>query len=638
MAMCGMAGIYGLSGGVDPRESIVKDMVHVMSHRGPDGDGFYYHPRIHLGHCRLSIVDIKGGAQPMDNEDGRIWIVFNGEIFNHIELRKELVAKGHVFKTHSDTEVLLHLYEEHGKDLCSYLNGQFAFAIWDSASESLFMARDRTGIIPLYYTECCDTLVFASEIKALFQFPGVERDFDPQGLHEHYTLWTTIAPRTVFRNVHEIPPGSYCRVNPQGLHVSSYWDFRFPDRDEYNSLPREIVLDNLRTLMIQAVRLRLRADVPVGTYLSGGLDSSITTLLARKELPAGLHTFSLRFDDPSYDEGSMQDLISREYKTEHHTIRIGSCDIRDIYTRMIWHTEKPVWRSSPGPMMLLSSLVREKGLKVILTGEGADEVFGGYNIFKENAIRRFWARDPGSSFRPRLFRSLYTYIERDDRASLFWTHFFGKKLLDTGNPLYSHMIRWSNSGPLFALYNRDFFKGMEPESPLETARQLLPAEFSRWHPLSQAQYLEMKIFLPGFLLSSQGERMLMGNSVEGRYPFLDHNVIEWASTLNPSDKLYGMNEKFVLKKTFMNDLPGHIICRPKQPYRAPLPAGMLLESPEIREFMSGESLKKCPVFDPGSVDVFIKRMERAGQTSARDEMIFNQLLSTLILYRQFISG
>ena len=636
--MCGFAGVYKFGNQINLEQAVIREMVAVLSHRGPDGEGFYYNRHVHLGHCRLSIIDLEGGSQPLGNEDGTIQVVFNGEIFNHIELRRQLEDRGHRFSTHSDTEVLVHLYEDHGNDLCRYLNGQFAFAIWDSRSNSVLLARDRIGILPLFYSEFNGNLVFSSEIKGLFRFPGIEKAPDPHGLHEIYTLWATIPPRTVFKNICELQPGSILTASASGIKTATYWQIQFPDMDSFVTRERSELLEELYEHMSRSVRLRLRSDVPVGTYLSGGLDSSVITKIARDLTGESLHSFSIRFADPSYDESSMQQEVSRFLSTRHHSVLIEENTVAHNYEKMIYHGERPVWRSAPGPMMTLSSLVRERGLKVILTGEGSDEIFGGYNIFKENAIRHFWSRDPGSNLRPLLLNSIYTYINQDRRASAFWVNFFGRNLCDTDNPLYSHVLRWENSSGVIRLYNREFFNGIDFSGPQNKVRDNLPDDFKRWHPLCRAQYLEMSIFLPGYLLSSQGERMSMANSIEGRYPFLDHELVEWASKLHPACKLYGLNEKYILKKAYAGSLPPSIIHRPKQPYRAPSPLSVFLFNPDLRKYTGREIVEKQGIFDYDAVSMFIAKLERGRGISQRDDMILNQVLSTAILYNRFMAG
>ena len=342
----------------------------MLAHRGPDDTGFHTENGIGLAHARLSIIDLAGGQQPMCNEDSSLWITFNGEIFNYVELREELLRKGHQFATRSDTGVLLHLYEEKGGDCIRYLNGQWAFAIWDNQRRRLFLSRDRLGVRPLFYTQANKTFIFASEIKAIFANRDITREIDLNGLDEVFTYWCTIPPTTLFRNIHELPPGYSMTVDLDGARVQPYWDQQFETTSAVvDSSQEQAYADQLLELLISATQIRLRADVPVGAYLSGGLDSTITTALVKKFTNAQLRTFSVTFDDPEFDESSFQKDAVRFLGTEHQEIRCSKNQIGEVFPDVIWHTEKPVLRTAPAPY-LLSQLVRNGGYKVVVTGEG----------------------------------------------------------------------------------------------------------------------------------------------------------------------------------------------------------------------------------------------------------------------------
>jgi asparagine synthase (glutamine-hydrolysing) len=403
--MCGIVGVLNLADRPPVDTGLLCRMLGTFRHRGPDEFGIYRDPQIGLGNARLSILDLTSGQQPIGNEDGTLWIVYNGEAFNYVELRPQVEARGHRFRTNTDTEVILHLYEDHGPGCLAYLNGQYAIAIWDAQERTLFLARDRMGIRPLFYTVMDGQLLFGSEIKALLAYPGARAEIDPASLHQVFTFWSTLTPRTVFRNVHEIPPGHYLLVREGQLALRSYWSPDFaPDQD--TSRTDQDYLDEFESLLIDATRIRLRADVPVGAYLSGGLDSSITAAIIRKYTDNYLDTFSIAFEDPQFDESRFQRQMAAALGTNHRVAYCTSPDIGAVFPDVIWHTETPVLRTAPAPMFLLSQLVRDRGLKVVLTGEGADEILAGYNIFKEMKIRRFWARQPGSQMRPLLLRRL----------------------------------------------------------------------------------------------------------------------------------------------------------------------------------------------------------------------------------------
>jgi len=329
--MCGIAGFIdpGKSFCEGEGESILNRMMTRIYHRGPDDCGLYLGSGIGLGNVRLSIIDLSGGSQPLSNEDGSLWIVYNGEVFNYIELQDVLIKKGHRFKTHCDTEVILHMYEEYGAGALQYLNGQFAFAIWDNKKKECFFARDRVGIRPLFYSEVNGTLVFGSEIKSLFEFPGIKRVFSPEALKEVFTFWTTLSPRTLFEDVYELPPGHYAWYRDGRLEIKKFWSLQYASTStRFNGTPAD-VLDQFRYLLSDSVALRLRSDVPVAAYLSGGLDSSATTALIRKVAPGHLNTFSIGFEDNAFDETKYQRAVSQYYQTNHKSIVCSADDIAD---------------------------------------------------------------------------------------------------------------------------------------------------------------------------------------------------------------------------------------------------------------------------------------------------------------------
>jgi asparagine synthase (glutamine-hydrolysing) len=347
--MCGIAGILHLQDDdTDISIDSLKRMLSFIKYRGPDGIGLYQKKQVGLGHVRLSIIDLTGGHQPMSNEDGSVWITLNGEIFNYQELRKDLIKKGHRFSSLSDTEVVIHLYEDYGAECLKYLNGQFAFAIWDDKAKELFIARDRMGIIPLFYTKTWNNFYFASEIKAIFASREVRREIDPTALDQIFTLWYTVPPLTAFKDVYELPPGHYMVIRNGNIQIQQYWDIVFSDN--LAGLTFEEAMEGLNELLIDAVRLRLRADVPVGAYLSGGLDSSVTTALIRHFSDSSLHTFSVTFEDKDYDESPYQKEMAGMLGTEHHEIKCSYNDISLNFPEVIWHTEKPVLRTAPTPL------------------------------------------------------------------------------------------------------------------------------------------------------------------------------------------------------------------------------------------------------------------------------------------------
>ncbi len=636
--MCGIAGIYNVKTNRPVDQTLLDRMAESMNHRGPDENGFHQKGSVGLAHTRLSIIDLSGGSQPIYNENRNLCVVFNGEIFNYIELRAILEKKGHAFYTHSDTEVIVHMYEEFGKECFNQFNGQFAIALWDEKNKELLLVRDRVGVRPLFYSVLPDgTLLFASEMKTIFSYPGFEPEIDPDGINQIFTLWVNIPPRTVFKGVSELAPGHLMTVSPRGIAVNRFWRMQFPDEHDYEDRPLSYYTARLQELLYDAVTLRLRADVPVAAYLSGGLDSSIITSLVKKHHVNDLITFSVAFGDKNFDERRYQNEMVTLLKTDHRVIEATYDAIGEAFSDVVWFSEKPMIRTAPAPLFLLSGLVRNNGIKVVLTGEGADEFFGGYDIFKEDKIRRFWARNPESKLRPRLFSALYPFISRDPRLERFWQMFFKKDLADTGNNYYSQLVRWHNTSQIKRFFTDDYQERFSDETLYHDLDSYIDPDIKRWHPLCRAQYLEATLFMSGYLLSSQGDRMMMGNSIEGRFPFLDHTVIEFANRIPPVYKIYGLNEKFALKKAFEDILPDSVIHRVKQPYRAPISQCFAADN-FASSMLNAETVRKYGYFDPGSVELLLNkfRSQEWRNISERDDMTMVGMISMQLLHHHFI--
>lgn len=637
--MCGIAGFARFRGVSDQTPDQLRAMIGQLHHRGPDGAGFYSDAVVGLAHARLSIIDLAGGAQPIHNEDQTLQVIFNGEIFNYVELREELIAQGHRFYTHSDTEVIVHLYEQHGEGFVNRLNGQFAIALWDAPRRKLLLYRDRVGIAPLFYTLDGDRLVFASEVKAILPALTAKPRVNLQALDQLMTFWAPLSPHTLFEHVFELSPGCMAVFDAGGLRVSRYWDWQFPlTREDYDGRDADTLAQQLRELLVDATRIRLRSDVPVGAYLSGGLDSSVLVAMIHHFSDARLRTFSIGFDEASLDESDFQQMMIRQVGAHHSRIQCSEADVAEHFYKTLWHTECPVLRTAPVPMRLLSGLVRSQDYKVVLTGEGSDEVLGGYDIFKETKIRQFWAVNRDSSFRPALLKKLYPYLDvSPGRAQSYLREFFGANL-DEPNLLYfSHTPRWSTTARI-----KDFFadevKTHLRDNAIELLVNSLPADASGWHAFNRAQYIEAKTLMGGYLLSSQGDRMLMANSVEGRFPFLDHRVIEFANRLPPKLKMKGLNEKYLLKKAMGEFLPPEIVNRHKQPYRAPdIPAFFSDKTPEYVETLLGEdALRRAGLFDPKRVQMLVKKIRAGRAIGAKDNMALVGILSTQVWHHQFM--
>jgi asparagine synthase (glutamine-hydrolysing) len=636
--MCGIVGVVDWGGRQHPDGARLGEMLGVIRHRGPDEVGIYLDTRAGLGSVRLSIVDLSTGRQPITNEDGSLQIVYNGEVFNYLELRADLEKRGHRFTTRSDTEVILHLYEELGPACLDHLNGQFAIAIWDVNRETLFLARDRIGICPLFYAELPHGLVFGSEIKALFASRKVPAQFDAHGLAQAFTFWAPIAPRTAFEGVRELPPAHYLVADPEGIRVTRYWDLAFPPAGEETRISEVDAVGRLRELLSDATRLRLRADVTVGSYLSGGLDSTYIAALVREHTPEALETFSISFEDAAFDETPYQEVASAFLGTRHHVIECRTADVGIAFPDVVRHAEAPILRTAPAPMFLLSKLVRDHGIKVVLTGEGADEFFGGYNIFKEDKVRRFWAREPASTLRPLLLRRLYPYITDLSReGDAYLAAFFGVGLTETGQAGYSHRNRWRNTARLHRFLSPHMQAALEGYRCVDELLATLDSGFGKRSALAQAQALEITTFMSPYLLSSQGDRMLAAHSVEGRFPFLDHRVIEFANALPPHDKLRGLEEKHILRKSAEGLLPATIVRRRKQPYRAPIHRAFFGQAlPYVDELMSPEAVQAAGIWHPQAVEKLRHKCTSANRLSESEEMALVAILSTQLLHHHFV--
>lgn len=636
--MCGIAGVINNSNPQERRE-LVERMLTWIWYRGPDESGIYHSSRATIGNVRLSIIDLAGGQQPISDSSGRYWIVFNGEIFNYVELKADLIKKGFVFKTTSDTEVLVQLYAVFGRECLSMLNGQFVFAIWDNQNEELFMARDRVGIRPLFYHFENGSFSFASEIKSIFEDRAVKRNISKEGLLQMMTYWTTITPASVFEGISELSPGHYLVFNKRGLLIQKYWELSFAEQGSSRSL--DDYLEGFDDLFTNSIRIRLRADVEVAAYLSGGIDSAATVAYIKQVEPSVLNTFSITFGEKDFDESAFQNEAVRYFDTNHKSINCTSADIAENFHKVVWHSEIPMIRTAPTPMMLLSGLVRENGIKVVITGEGADEMLAGYNIFKESEVRRFWAKIPDSKLRPLLLAKLYPYLPQMKNANAnMLKMFFGYKLDDTSNPLYSHLLRWNNSGHITKFLSDSFYKDINGYDPKLEVNRILPAGFSTWGSLEKAQWIESTVFMSGYLLSTQGDRMGMANSIEGRYPFLDYRLIEYLAKIPGNLKLKGLQEKYLLKKLVKDKIPPAILNRSKQAYRAPIASLFFSEAlPECLKYMiSDEYLNKTGIFNTALVRSLLDKIRNTRSATETENMAIATVMSTQILHYQFIDG
>jgi asparagine synthase (glutamine-hydrolysing) len=637
--MCGICGIVSDSG--LPDLALLRRMMGRLGHRGPDGTGYYRDRHAALGHTRLAIIDTAGGAQPLCNEDGTVWVTYNGEIFNYVELAEELRHLGHAFRTSSDTEVIVHAWEAWGEECFARFNGQWAIALWDRRAERLVLSRDRFGVRPLFYLRRPGGLMFASEVKSIFADPSVRRAFDPAGLDQTFTYWSPVAPRTVFHGIEQLEPGHYAVLDSGGFRKAAYWSITFPERGRESVQDARENAAALRERIIEAARLRfLRSDVPVGAYLSGGLDSSVTAAVIARYTDAPLRTFSLRFSDREFDEGLYQKKMSAVLGTHHQDIVVSPSDIAEVFPEVVRHAETPILRAAPAPLFLLSKLVRENGYKVVVTGEGADEVLAGYDLFREAQVRLFWSRGPGSAKRARAAELLYPWMTRSPgRTPAFARSFFGRHL-DPADPALSHRPRWDSTSVIKSMLTADMRDRIVGGA--EDVVAAMPPGCEDWDPLSRGQWLEMVTLLPGYILASQGDRMLMANSVEGRFPFLDRDVVDFACALPARHKLFGLEEKYLLKRAFADLVPEDVIHRPKQPYRAPDAASFFVAgSPAwFGEVMSERAVRAAGVFEPSVVAGLLAKCRRTGgeNMSNTDNMRALAIVSTQLTHDAFITG
>lgn len=639
--MCGIAGYWGADLPRMEGTELLQRMCDAISHRGPDGEGFHIGTGAGLGHRMLSVMDLSlNAAQPMGNVNGTVWVACNGEIFNYIELRGMLRERGHRFRTESDTEVLIHLYEEFGEDFLNHLNGDFSFAIWDERRQRMLLARDRMGVRPLFYTWHRGVLYFASEAKALLRVPGITAAPDPIAIDQIFTLWAPIAPRTAFKGIFELPPGEVMLIENGQASSRPYWSLTFPDMGEEDSREEDEIARELRALLEDATRIRLRAAVEVGALLSGGLDSSIVSALAARIVPGSLRTFAITFEDAAFDESAYQQMMVQTLGTRHSAVCCRAGDIAGAFPAVVRHMERPVLRTGPAPLYLLSRHVREEGLKVVLSGEGADEIFAGYDLFKEAAIGRFCARQPNSKFRRHLFRKIYPYLATlQKQPPEYLAAFFGAQAKAPGDPLLSHRPRLRATTGTRLFFSGEFHEMLAGYDAAEELAASLPEAFDRWHPLHQAQYIETRFLLPGYILSSQGDRMNMAHGVETRFPFLDHRLVEFAARLPPRLKMRGLREKRILRRAVADLLPPAIVERKKQPYRAPESAGFSGPAAAyIAQILSAGSIAQAGLFNERAVAKLLDKHRRGAISGFRDNAAFVGIASAQLWSDTFVSA
>ncbi|HEX9085352.1 MAG TPA: asparagine synthase (glutamine-hydrolyzing) [Gemmatimonadaceae bacterium] len=631
--MCGIAGI-ARQAPIGVAVQTLGRMAAAIRHRGPDGYGFYAGRKIGLAHVRLSVADLEGPGQPLTNEDGQIVLVSTCDVFNHPELRRELEARGHVFRTQCQAEVLVHGYEEWGADLLQRLDGQFAFAVYDRNRETVFVARDRIGVHPLFYAQRNGDLYFASEIKAILATGEVDPALDQRGLDEVLRFGAARPPRTPFSGIASLEPGTYGIWKDGALWLRHYYELDYPEASEE---PLDAI-EQLDEIMLRSVGMRVRSEVPVGAYLSGGLDSSITASLAQSASGRPLQSFSITYASPGFDERLHQREIARVVGSTHTASAIEMDTIAESFPDVLWHTETPLLRTTPALMFHLAKLTKESGVKVVVGGEGADEIFLGNDVFKEDSVRRFCMRRPQSRGRRRLFERIYPDLSQEARN----LESFCGSLLEAaapGDPLFSHLPRFSSSR-IDDFYTPEFKSGLGGLDVVSELRASLPTRFFGWSPLNQAAYLEMTTRLSPYLLSSNGDRMTMAHGVEGRYPFLDHRLFEFAAALPTGSRLRGLHGKELLRRWAARILPGQIEPREKRSPRAPDAQGFFsATSPSwIGDHLTTAALQRVGIFSPAAVGGLIRRCRAGLSTVLGENQAIIGVLSTQLWHHQFLES
>ncbi|TWP52258.1 asparagine synthase (glutamine-hydrolyzing) [Lentzea tibetensis] len=632
--MCGVAGVYGGARPSDGHRDLIEGMLRQIEHRGPDEAGCYLDDRLAMGTVRLSIIDQAGGSQPVGSADGRWWLCYNGELYNYRELRRELHGLGVRFRTDSDTEVVLQAWLTWGRSCLSRFNGAFAFAVYDSLTGELTLARDRFGKRPLFVARHGGVWLFASEMKAFLAYPGFRFSFDQEQLASIFATWTPLPDQSGYRDVEQLPMGEYLCLRGDRVERGRWTALDLEPGPAPAS--EEEAVELVRAELAAAVDVRLRSDVEVGVYASGGLDSSIITHLAAERQSGPLRTFSLEFEDAAVDESAEQAALTEKLGTRHHALRVRDEDVVRAFPAAVKHAEVPAFRTAFVPMYLLAERVRQSGIKVVLSGEGADEAFLGYGIFKDALLLDAWDDLDEGARLDRIAR-IYPYLphfsgEGAPRRMLGLYRRFTEEYLPG---LFSHQMRFQN-GRFAVRLLRD------ATAPFDAAQRLVAGE-PGYHGLGtvqKAQWLEFRTLLAGYLLSTQGDRMTLGHGVENRCPFLDPAVVRLAASLNHR---FGdpFDEKYLLKRAYADVLPERVVAKGKFPYRATDSAAFVQAWPDFRDTLTDQStLDEIGVFDTRFVRALVDRVfdgpaERIG---TKENQAFTLLASLFWLHHWFVRG
>ena len=619
--MCGICGqlLFDAEARVDLAE--LRRMTDAITHRGPDSDGYWIENGAGLGMRRLRIIDLETGEQPMANEDESVWIVFNGEIYNYVELRPSLEARGHVFRTHSDTETILHLYEEHGPECVHHLNGMFAFAVWDRRRRELFLARDRLGIKPLFYAhEPGRRLLFGSEIKSLLQ-TDVSRELDLVGLHDYLSLFYAPTPRSAFKAVRKLPPGCWLRCRWDGeMRIEQYWDVPFP-QEPVKRRPRAFYVERIRHLMRESVRRQLRSDVPLGVLLSGGLDSTGIVAFMSELLDRPVRTFSIGFREPSYDELPDARLVARAFETEHHELVVEP-DLSELIPKVVLHFDEPFADYSAIPTFLVSQMARDS-VTVALSGDGGDEVFAGYQTHYAYRVARLYRLLP-RFVRDGLIAPLVRRLPTSTNRISF--DFMAKRFVGGAHLPFQRGHYWwkviLNEAEKQRLYTTDFLHRVRVDAA-DAAEEMGTRQVDRVldsfaafapyfeavrgaHPLNQLLYVDTKTFLLDDCLVKV-DRMSMANSLEVRVPLLDHELVEFMALVPPDLKSRGFRTKSLLREVVRPLLPSTIVQGKKRGFTPPLPVWLKGDLKEfVQDVLSPARIRALGFFEPRAVNQILE--------------------------------
>lgn len=632
--MCGIAGVAHSDQPADDVPETVSGMLMNIGHRGPDGLGYVVDDRFALGTVRLAVLDPEAGLQPLSDPSGRYWLCYNGEIYNYLELRRELEGLGGRFQTKCDTEVVLQAWLKWGPDCLPRFNGGFAFALYDRHEQRLVLVRDRFGKRPLFYTQHGGALWFASEMKAFFAVPGFSFEQDPEQLAAIYAQWTPLPDQTGFKGIKNLPLGSWLTFADGRVELNAFSRIDF--KTDIHIEDEEEALERIRETVAQSVSLRLRSDVEVGVYLSGGVDSAIVAALAKRFTPHTLATFSVAFEDQEFDESEDQRVIVEQLESRHHVQTIRHRDIVEHCPEAVYHAEIPAFRSAFIPMFLLSKRTREAGIKVILSGEGADEAFLGYDLFKETLLRSAWAAlssEERSARLSQLYPHLSHYGGQDNAAMMGLYQQFSTENMPG---LFSHELRFQNGR-----FSARLIAGGQDIDPFGAIMRLVSGDpdYKAMSAVHKAQWLEYQTLLPGYLLSTQGERMSFAHGVENRCVFLDPAVVELAAATNLKFD-DGFREKRLLREAFREIVPSSVVKKRKFPYRAPDAAAFASVRPDYLDLLlSDDELAKMPFLNR----TFAKRLTEkvlktpAGEISTKENQTFLFLLSTAFLHHYFVA-